>query len=819
MEARVEESRGVAASATAEGAVDAARAPPPPPSAPLPLASSLAPPFAPLLGGGAAARAPQPAAASVAAADDRGGLATTTARFVRAKHGAAVLTKGRSVYCDTRGSEVQYFRVHLARGDVVEGGALAVSAFTMNHRSAASMLAAAAPSPQAEPLDDPSLRALYPRLRLRVGYKPPVADSDADWTWDPRHDPALGNECSICIPSQHESLAQVVVPDGGAASSGDLASGTGADEDADDDSGDDEASLRAATERRAAVVADSALVLTGAAWFENEAASNSFRVAVKAARPLPATLMDDHCSLEGVATSDSLTLYRVTLSDPTKVLTIRVEAVLDDDGKPIGDPDLYVSNRNAGAGPLTRDEFVWKSANVGPDRIDIHPDDPRTRGGSTFLVGVLGYKERNVYTLTTSTMDPLPIRTLSERGGCSSVSDTLPPGGTHYYSLAVDSTKRGKVCISIDSFDDNSPKVKDRVLCLDNMGESGAYGRGVYSWDDAEERRRAIEAAGITVDETGAATTATGERVARMVPLLHMSGTCMYPCPADHSWTAEPPFSPTQVVLERDEWRIGASVCFFALGGVPVAGLGAVQPMRYEIAVWEEAEEASLPTEQQEAFRAWSGVFADVDGGGISQKDRAAMPKKSSALTYGEVEFIPFLQVLGAAKPQEGDVFYDLGSGTGKALLEAALCFPFSKCVGIELLGGLVATSQAVLERARSGDHADATEATRAAANRVEIRPGSFLELDFSDADVVYTSSICFEDELMVGMSRCARTMKPGSRFITLKSFPDDEMPLWTVLSHNWWKMSWGRTSVYVLERNDVAAAAVGGAGAAAPET
>lgn len=67
--------------------------------------------------------------------------------------------------------------------------------------------------------------------------------------------------------------------------------------------------------------------------------------------------------------------------------------------KPIGDPDLYLTNRNGGAGPLSRDAFVWKSTNVGADRIDVHPDDPLAMGASTYLIGVLGYADRNRWTL------------------------------------------------------------------------------------------------------------------------------------------------------------------------------------------------------------------------------------------------------------------------------------------------------------------------------------------------------------------------------------------------------------------------------------
>lgn len=113
-----------------------------------------------------------------------------------------------------------------------------------------------------------------------------------------------------------------------------------------------------------------------------------------------------------------------------------------------------------------------------------------------------------------------------------------------------------------------------------------------------------------------------------------------------------------------------------------------------------------------------------------------------------------------------------------------------------------------------SGDHEGATDASREAAARVELRHGSFLTLDFSDADVVYTSSICFEDELMAGVARCARRMRPGALFITLKSFPEAEAPYWQQEAQGWYKMSWGRSSVYCLRRTHVEAGLIIAGGA-----
>ena len=43
--------------------------------------------------------------------------------------------------------------------------------------------------------------------------------------------------------------------------------------------------------------------------------------------------------------------------------------------------------------------------------------------------------------------------------------------------------------------------------------------------------------------------------------------------------------------------------------------------------------------------------------------------------------------MLDFAKPKAGEVFYDLGCGSGQPLMVAALLFPeLAKCTGIELL-------------------------------------------------------------------------------------------------------------------------------------
>lgn len=93
----------------------------------------------------------------------------------------------------------------------------------------------------------------------------------------------------------------------------------------------------------------------------------------------------------------------------------------------------------------------------------------------------------------------------------------------------------------------------------------------------------------------------------------------------------------------------------------------------------------------------------------------------SHSLTYGEVDFFSFNTILELVKPQDGQVaalinqsidrsmivcvciqvFVDLGHGTGKAVVSAALLYGhvLSECRGIELLKPLHDVSERAVDR------------------------------------------------------------------------------------------------------------------------
>jgi hypothetical protein len=72
------------------------------------------------------------------------------------------------------------------------------------------------------------------------------------------------------------------------------------------------------------------------------------------------------------------------------------------------------------------------------------------------------------------------------------------------------------------------------------------------------------------------------------------------------------------------------------------------------------------------------------------------------------------------------------------------------------------------------------------------------LEVDWSDADIVYASSICFPDELVEGIAKCCAKLKKGTRIITLKDFPTDGYPYLKLEYNLKLKMTWGRCQVMI---------------------
>lgn len=160
--------------------------------------------------------------------------------------------------------------------------------------------------------------------------------------------------------------------------------------------------------------------------------------------------------LRGSTAANEFKFYRYVCHDPSKLITIRVRPVMssptssEGKGTPIGDPDLYVTNRYSGFVALSKDNAIWKSTTVGVDRVDILPDDAEAQRGSIYIIGVLGCKKVNDFELSVTTCVPEPIHEFPIATDVPSSELQLQRGQYKYFKIPIDSSSKGKIVLKIE---------------------------------------------------------------------------------------------------------------------------------------------------------------------------------------------------------------------------------------------------------------------------------------------------------------------------------------------------------------------------------
>eukprot|EP01038_Epipyxis_sp_PR26KG_P006424 gene6424-8842_t len=178
-----------------------------------------------------------------------------------------------------------------------------------------------------------------------------------------------------------------------------------------------------------------------------------------------------------------------------------------------------------------------------------------------------------------------------------------------------------------------------------------------------------------------------------------------------------------------------------------------------------------------------------------------------SALTYGEIEYFAFLNILQRAKPKKGESFYDLGHGTGKAIIAADLHFGyiFASISGIEIIPELYEISLLKLkfyEETISSDsfceYFDRNE-NRSIIKLLNVSFMDELEDDWTNADIIFANSTCFDNDLMEKIALKAEKLRQGSRFISFtRPLPSENFQ---VIEERQYGMSWGVVTSFIQIR------------------
>lgn len=165
-------------------------------------------------------------------------------------------------------------------------------------------------------------------------------------------------------------------------------------------------------------------------------------------------------------------------------------------------------------------------------------------------------------------------------------------------------------------------------------------------------------------------------------------------------------------------------------------------------------------------------------------------------LTYGEILLHSFYQSMKIAQPREYEVFYDLGSGTGKLTCSAAILFNFKKIVGIEMQQPLHHFSTRMLRKLKALQKNNPEWQSR--YDKVQLIEGDFLQHDISDADVIFINATCFQLETWRRLEEKFCQLKPGARILMTTKYLKE--PYFKLLHTMSYEMSWGyaRLSIFV---------------------
>jgi len=198
------------------------------------------------------------------------------------------------------------------------------------------------------------------------------------------------------------------------------------------------------------------------------------------------------------------------------------------------------------------------------------------------------------------------------------------------------------------------------------------------------------------------------------------------------------------------------------------------------------------------AYALFNHLYANIDGYNIASaaKKKSLIGSKDDLL-YGEIPFDSWKRIVERAKPKEDAFFFDLGSGTGRVVVQSHLLFNFRKSVGVELIEGLYSKAcetKEVFERIvkpQIKDHIGERELC--------FYKGNILDTDVADADfILLPHPFKKEEDFLRLEEKFLRQLKPGTKIVTLirslrnQAFKD--------LGYEMFDFSWGESTAYFYE-------------------
>lgn len=190
-------------------------------------------------------------------------------------------------------------------------------------------------------------------------------------------------------------------------------------------------------------------------------------------------------------------------------------------------------------------------------------------------------------------------------------------------------------------------------------------------------------------------------------------------------------------------------------------------------------------------WRAFDELYRSVDGFSLSRRER--LYRDAPEFVYGEITFESFIALLSACQPQPDTVFYDLGSGTGKAVIAIAMVFDVRLSCGVELFSLLHQSAQQQQNRLLSlPDY-------RHLDKRILLKQENFLETSLSDATLIFINATTYFADHWRLISKCLEQVNHGTIVIsTSKALCSDQFTTVKIVPVI---MSWGIVNAFIQRR------------------
>ena len=201
----------------------------------------------------------------------------------------------------------------------------------------------------------------------------------------------------------------------------------------------------------------------------------------------------------------------------------------------------------------------------------------------------------------------------------------------------------------------------------------------------------------------------------------------------------------------------------------------------------------------------------------VSQDWRIANNDENRELYYGEVDPVEFGMLIhrlrgiyghGAAQAPARNVFYDVGSGAGKAAIAALLAVPFNEICGVETIADVHRLSEDVKIRYEKKVLLGMPKQERELREKTKIKficaDGLDTAVDWPRGTIVLFHGTMFAEDKLRIFADHTEFMEPGSVVICITKPMMPTKSKWQILFEETIAVAWGEARVFVYEKLNV---------------